>query len=159
MSERDALLQAIIDNPEDDAPRLVFADWLDDHDEPERAEFIRVQVELANLPEDDPRCPDLVRRQEALLARNRSWREEVAKWARAEVVFRRGFVAHLWTTANQFLKSGAALWKRSPLESLRALAAPDCTLTGPTRLDLANTTIPRELKDALQERYTEAFRS
>lgn len=50
VSIRDELLKTIIDHPDDDASRLVFADWLDEHGEPERAEFIRVQCELANNP-------------------------------------------------------------------------------------------------------------
>ena len=41
-------LAAICANPDDDAPRLVYADWLDEHGDP-RGEFIRVQVELAAL--------------------------------------------------------------------------------------------------------------
>lgn len=49
MTERDALLRAIAANPADDLPRLVYADWLDEHDEPERAEFIRVQCRLAEI--------------------------------------------------------------------------------------------------------------
>ena len=43
------LLRAILDDPHDDVPRLVYADWLEEHgDETERvrAEFIRVQIEL-----------------------------------------------------------------------------------------------------------------
>jgi len=40
------LLADIIENPEADDLRLIYADWLDDHGEEERAEFIRVQVEL-----------------------------------------------------------------------------------------------------------------
>lgn len=47
MNDRQGLLNAIIARPEDDLPRLVFADWLEDHDECARAEFIRVQIELA----------------------------------------------------------------------------------------------------------------
>jgi uncharacterized protein (TIGR02996 family) len=48
MNEREALLRAICDNPDDDTLRLVFADWLQEHgDESDqaRAEFIRVQIE------------------------------------------------------------------------------------------------------------------
>lgn len=41
------LLWDVIDNPADDAPRLILADWLDDHGEPGRAEFIRAQCEMA----------------------------------------------------------------------------------------------------------------
>jgi uncharacterized protein (TIGR02996 family) len=43
------LLRAILEHPEDDALRMVYADWLDDHDQPERAEFIRLQCELSRI--------------------------------------------------------------------------------------------------------------
>lgn len=52
LSDRDALFAAVCANPEEDTPRLMFADWLDEHGEPERAEFIRLQCELARLAED-----------------------------------------------------------------------------------------------------------
>ena len=42
MTDGDALLRAVLLDPADDAPRLVYADWLDDQGDPERAEFIRV---------------------------------------------------------------------------------------------------------------------
>lgn len=47
MTDREALLRGVLLNPADDLPRLVFADWLDEHGESERAEFIRVGCELA----------------------------------------------------------------------------------------------------------------
>jgi uncharacterized protein (TIGR02996 family) len=47
MSEADALLAAILDNPTDDTPRRIYADWLQEQGQDDRAEFIRVQVELA----------------------------------------------------------------------------------------------------------------
>ena len=40
-------LADIIAHPEDDTPRLIYADWLDDHDQSERAEFIRIQCSIA----------------------------------------------------------------------------------------------------------------
>lgn len=39
MTDRDALVAAVLANPAEDTPRLVYADWLDDHDEPELAAF------------------------------------------------------------------------------------------------------------------------
>ncbi len=51
-SERDALLAAICANPEDDTPRLVFADWLDENGSAKWAELIRVECELARLADD-----------------------------------------------------------------------------------------------------------
>ncbi len=41
MNEREAFLQAIIDDPRDLVTRRAFADWLDEHDEPEFADFHR----------------------------------------------------------------------------------------------------------------------
>lgn len=53
MSDHAAFLRAIIDDPDEDAHRLVYADWLDDHGEPDRAEFIRLQCRLARFCADD----------------------------------------------------------------------------------------------------------
>jgi uncharacterized protein (TIGR02996 family) len=50
-------LQAIRTDPDDDTVRLVYADWLDDRGEGDRAEFIRVQVKLAGeCSGPDPYC-------------------------------------------------------------------------------------------------------
>lgn len=50
-----AFLDAIIAAPDDDAPRLIMADWLDEQGQNERAEFVRIQIELATYGEY--RCP------------------------------------------------------------------------------------------------------
>lgn len=55
MTDNDALLAAILQAPEEDSPRLIYADYLDEHDEPERAEFIRLQIEYARS-ECKPPC-------------------------------------------------------------------------------------------------------
>ena len=49
------LLAGVIASPDDDGPRMVMADWLEKRGQSERAEFIRVQCELARL--QDPVCP------------------------------------------------------------------------------------------------------
>lgn len=41
------LLRAIMDDPADDTARLVYADWLEEHDEEARAGCIREQIEAA----------------------------------------------------------------------------------------------------------------
>lgn len=51
MAEHPGFLKAIIAEPAEDVHRLVYADWLGEHEEPERAEFIRVQVEIARMDE------------------------------------------------------------------------------------------------------------
>ena len=54
MTDREALLEAVFAAPADDAPRLVYADWLDEHGEPAQAAFIRAQVALDRIDPDSP---------------------------------------------------------------------------------------------------------
>jgi uncharacterized protein (TIGR02996 family) len=54
MSPEEGFLLEIRAAPEDDCPRLVYADWLEEHGQSERSEFIRVQCRLARLPDDHP---------------------------------------------------------------------------------------------------------
>ncbi len=62
MTDHDALLHAIIEHSEEDTPRLVFADWLDEHADgfptPAlarlRAAFIRDDIAMSQLDEFDP---------------------------------------------------------------------------------------------------------
>lgn len=49
-TERAAFTRSILDDPADDTRRLAFADWLDENGEPERAEFVRVQITLSKKP-------------------------------------------------------------------------------------------------------------
>jgi uncharacterized protein (TIGR02996 family) len=51
MTTEEALLRLILDAPGADAPKLVFADWLDERGEEARAELVRLLVRLALLPE------------------------------------------------------------------------------------------------------------
>jgi uncharacterized protein (TIGR02996 family) len=45
MSEKAALFAKILADPDDDVPRLAYADWLYKHGDPILAEFIHVQIE------------------------------------------------------------------------------------------------------------------
>ncbi len=47
--DRDTFIRQIIATPAEDGPRLVFADWLDEQGEADRAEFIRIQIERSVL--------------------------------------------------------------------------------------------------------------
>jgi uncharacterized protein (TIGR02996 family) len=59
--EERRLLDAIAADPESDAPRLAYADWVETRD-PRRAEFIRIGVEVARrAPRPDPSDPISVR--------------------------------------------------------------------------------------------------
>jgi uncharacterized protein (TIGR02996 family) len=54
MSDLDALYRAILDRPDDDTPRLVYADALDDLGDADRAAFVRLQVEAARSAPWEP---------------------------------------------------------------------------------------------------------
>lgn len=48
MTDGEALLRAICEHPDEDTPRLAYADWCDENGDPDRAEFIRLQYEKDN---------------------------------------------------------------------------------------------------------------
>jgi uncharacterized protein (TIGR02996 family) len=93
---REAFLNTIRHDPDDDLPRLVYADWLEEQGDDARAEFIRVQCELARLSPRHSRYAILEDREHDLLS------EHEPEWlgfdprddeSPTEWTFRRGFLA------------------------------------------------------------------
>jgi uncharacterized protein (TIGR02996 family) len=116
-----AFLRAIRAAPADDTPRLVFADWLDDHDDPAWAELIRVQVELEPIHEqlDNPRRRELADRETELLARHADrWLGPVhdiaAEYPAYGPVFRRGLPESVSLSLDTFLARGGELFAACP---------------------------------------------
>jgi uncharacterized protein (TIGR02996 family) len=126
MTPDDAFLQAILEDPDDDTPRLVYADWLDEHGQPERADFIRVQCELAWLKgverpdsKTQARMAALATREAFLFRSHRdSWSQPLPKWARGWYGFERGFVTTVSALAEEFLQHGADLFRVAPVQHL-----------------------------------------
>ena len=130
MTDAEALTAAILSAPDDDLPRLVFADYLDETGDPAqavRAEFIRIQCELAR-PDDHP--PDqlhrLLLREKALLdTLARRWLEPLKKGnppllsQKSHGQFRRGFVEVVWMPADWFVTVAERLFARCPVRELR----------------------------------------
>jgi uncharacterized protein (TIGR02996 family) len=69
MSDEAALLRAISADPDDDTARLVYADWLDENDQPDHAEFIRLQIQQARVAPPGATDPILSEREWTLLRR------------------------------------------------------------------------------------------
>ncbi|WP_439621151.1 TIGR02996 domain-containing protein [Gemmata sp.] len=124
MSDGDALLAAIIANPDDDTPRLIYADWLDENGQAERAEFIRLQVARACVMRDWPaglaqllldRYADewaRLGREAELLARNwNTWAEPFELWGRKNIFFRRGFVEELTCAPMELIENHLPLFQ------------------------------------------------
>jgi uncharacterized protein (TIGR02996 family) len=137
MSNEAAFLAAIRAAPGDDAPRLVFADWFEDNGRPERAEFIRVQLELANATAAADRHCDLVEREaelEMILADELAaeWPQLPNGWQRG--ARRRGFPEEV-VVHGRFLPAAT----EGLAAQLRAVSL-EMPLTG---LDLASTPGPQ----------------
>jgi uncharacterized protein (TIGR02996 family) len=120
MTDRDAFLRAICEAPDDDTPRLVFADWLDEHGEAKRAEFIRVSCELEQAEEFGPRWRALRDRSQRLLDPNRAkWSNELADRKLLNIEFRRGFVNEVTIYSKRFIADAAKLMALAPIQRLK----------------------------------------
>ncbi len=119
MTDRAALLATIAADPADEVARLVYADWLDEHGDADRAEFIRVQCDLAAGA--GVRQSALAEREFALLAKHG------AAWRVAGLTgrqrFARGFVETIETTADSLLAAGPDAFIGVPVRTLRLVAA------------------------------------
>ncbi|MBN9121727.1 MAG: TIGR02996 domain-containing protein, partial [Planctomycetes bacterium] len=117
MSDRAAFLRAIAADPADDTVRLAFADWLDEHDEPDRAEFIRLQINRARSGQE-PKNPDLPPREQALLSEHKTkWFGPLANFERHEgfeYAARRGFVESATIYGRLVAEHGAVLRDHCP---------------------------------------------
>jgi uncharacterized protein (TIGR02996 family) len=125
--EADALLAAVLAAPDDDAPRLVYADWLDERGRPERAEFIRLQIERFRLAKHDPRRNILGRRADRLFDRHGAdWVAELPQldgitWGDFDRGLPRGVRAR---TLTDFERAASQLTAVAPIDTLE-LHLPD----------------------------------
>lgn len=95
-------MAAVLANPDEDAPRLVLADWLSDVGDP-RGTFIADQIRLARLGEAHPDWSSCYARSERLrVAHEPTWSAPLAQyfpsrevWQATERRFRRGFLEHV----------------------------------------------------------------
>src|SRR5688572_23204038 len=56
-TDDEAFIRAIVDAPGDDAPRLVYADWLDERGDP-RGAHLRAERDVLGFPHDSRRSKD-----------------------------------------------------------------------------------------------------
>jgi uncharacterized protein (TIGR02996 family) len=112
MTDCDALLAAILTNPDEDTPRLVYADWLQENDEPERAEFIRLQCRLEQISRRSVEGRWLAKREQELQPKLFGHLNALGF---ANITFRRGFVGTI---------TSGLLALRDNLDKLRLEDAP-----------------------------------
>src|SRR5579871_38256 len=120
MTEAEALLASIEENPNEDTPRLAFADWLDEHGQAIRAEFIRLQCEIAQketLPRAvlDQHVKIFMRNQDLIDHHKEELLGTLIELPRDTTIeFRRGFVSFVELPVKKFLNSATLLSEARP---------------------------------------------
>ncbi len=138
------LLRGVLEEPDEDAPRLVYADWLEEQGQDARAEFIRNDIALSEMIGPDHRqglfanfsynwpqaARELSIRQAQLFfsdggaypvheSQNIDWN---AAWTKRHVQWddwRRGFPAIWRPTIREFMKNAAIFFAEQPIKSVR----------------------------------------
>jgi uncharacterized protein (TIGR02996 family) len=138
-----ALIAAVRADHEDDVRRLAVADWLAERGEHDRAEFVRVQVEVGrvNPAQHAVRCNckgcQLRRREDDLLTRLADHFRPAVPWSWAVGLYlrsrcdtpqsavRRGFVEAVTCPADAWLRHGDTLYRREPVAAVTLTTVPD----------------------------------
>ncbi len=149
-TEAEAFLQRIRAHPDDDAPRLIYADWLEEQGVagdpewgPQRAYFIRVQIALARLSDEDvdvevPKArrtrstPDrdtareklrgklIEEEQDLLIKHGEDW-EAPFRGLATGLKFCRGFVEKVNIAASKWIKQAHELFIAGPVQHVQLL--------------------------------------
>jgi uncharacterized protein (TIGR02996 family) len=137
MSSEPALLRAVLANPDADAPRRAYADFLAESSRPAdqaRGEFIHLQLDLAKQSGESPTWATRYARERELLERYRpAWEKQLrdrvrpslaspGQWLKSHLFgsggrwgFRRGFIEHILAPAQTFLAEDAAILPHAPI--------------------------------------------
>lgn len=108
LPEQFGLLQGIIENPKDDAPRLIYADWLEDHGQDAYAAYIRDRVRNPAL------ATDYVQECTAAL----HWCEPDDPIRLVESKWRRGFPYFVRCPMDVWMEIAGELMRRWPIQGL-----------------------------------------
>jgi len=99
------LLAAIIADKDDDIPRLLMADWLDEHGDRLRADFIRSQIYYPEIPTIGH------------IIENK-WLGTIAKCRNPVVTFTRGFAEVLSVYNDDWVMHGSTILAEHPIKRI-----------------------------------------
>jgi uncharacterized protein (TIGR02996 family) len=120
------LLQAVNEAPDDDAPRLAYADFVA-NGEPDYAEFIRLQVARSTIERQERApCAHPSARESELLAKHYAkWGHYIQRYVRDAPIpreddqgwlFDRGFIAFVRMDPANFVSLGERLFEMAPVQ-------------------------------------------
>jgi len=125
MNDGEALRRAVIANRDDDTPRLIYADWLDENGQSNRAAFIRAQVDVARAEPFSPLARAAESKAHLLLESHRKdWTRHLHGRTLDIPRFQRGFIEHVAVKPIP-IESVASIFDIEPLKSLRIVRLND----------------------------------
>jgi uncharacterized protein (TIGR02996 family) len=113
------LLKNVIAEPDDDSPRLAYADAIERSGADDRAEFIRLQCSLERMEPDHPAREDARKRERDLLQQHGwEWAEplgnDVNEW-----LYRRGFIERVGMHTEGNADAIRRVFNRAPVRHIR----------------------------------------
>lgn len=121
MYSDEEFLAAILESPDDDMPRLIYADWLEEQGESEHAEFIRNQIELAAGTASASRQQYLSTRESELLKRYAAeWLPSAVRPYQELLSWSRGFPVQAELARVNTMR-GTVVWALAKLPTLTHL--------------------------------------
>jgi uncharacterized protein (TIGR02996 family) len=126
-TEQAALLRAIVAAPDDDTPRLVYADWLQENDDATQGEFIRESIALARMkPRAKKRKALAHRLREVARTNGPQWLAAIGVAEATDVTYVRGFPDRVtFESTDEFFAASDALFEFVPLRGLGVAAYGD----------------------------------
>jgi uncharacterized protein (TIGR02996 family) len=159
MTDRDALYAAICANPDEDTPRLAFADYLQEQGGKEntfRADYIRAAIRLARAELYSPDWKTAREPWEKLQQKvNQRMMDHKLEWVkhlkgRARAFeFERGFVGHLTVFSKRFVDEGNKFFEQDPIRSVKFVTLTASSGTVPVKTLFACPHLARVSKLAL----------
>ena len=150
-----ALLAAVGAHPDDDTPRLVYADWLEEAGRAEQAEFTRVQCRLEAGGPADPDYPDLLLREEEL----KLWLGTFAPGPHLRGGLRVDGGREWWTRSRRgfprYVEVFTTDWRGAAAARRAGLALEQLFARLPTRWLVVGDPTPAQLADLLRQPVAE----
>jgi|GEM_PF-7053816 len=134
MVENPELLKAVVERPDLDGPRLVYAAWcasVDEEDMRMRDELIRAQIDLSHTSLEILKRGGAYRLQLRIGELIERWAPVWAEPLRDHVLsssFQRGFVGLVKMTAREFLANAETVFSRAPIRHLDLIGLADVNL-------------------------------
>lgn len=113
-------IAAVVADPEADAPRLAYAQWLEGQGQTDRARLIHVQCEREQLAAEEA---------ELILRHGKEWGEPLRKLGVQQWTFRRGFPEDIRLNGRVYLENLSELNALTPVTRLGLSGLDDAVLS------------------------------